>query len=199
MKRVSGILLVLLISVSVTTLSGKAASEITFDDIMDNARSEENESASSILPFDDFCNKYMTLCKAWGASWDTSDVVDMSDTDKESRFDIDGVIITCEADRDGLHPIKEIAVESGSPSTDYNKMVKMLALIASLEHDAPLTTPERKALLSTVSSKLDAALFSLTLLSSSPEDGKETLAMAGDKFNFYWRYADGVYYLVVKL
>jgi hypothetical protein len=195
MKRAALILFLMLLVQCVSF--AEPETRITYDGIMESARSEEDNSDISEVLFDDFCSTYEMLCESWDSTWNTQDVILVSEADGETCLIIDGVTITCGSE--GFHPVRQVSVLAGSTSTDYSKTVKTAALIAALEYDIPETSSEKKALLATVLDDLKDSLYWLSLIASSPEEGDEIQARMSDGIIYFWRYNDGAFYLVAKL
>lgn len=195
MRRLS-LLLALSLMFCGTSLA-ESSERITYDDIVDTARTAESNTDNADILFDDFCNSYKSLCESWDSSWDAEDVSLSSESSDKISINIDGVTITCGTE--APHQISQVSVLAGSTSTDYSKTVKTAALIAVLEYDIPETISERKALLSTVLDDLQDSLYWLSLISSSPKDGDEIQARLSNGVVYYWLYSNGEFYLVAKL
>ncbi len=125
----------------------------SFDDIMSQPDSDMEDVAASYLEFDDFLADFQYYCKAWDGSFDTSKKQTQTLDDGRIVLQLDGVTFWVKVE-DNRHEITQISVKFGDPKNehkaDYSMLVKVDAVIATLEYKKPLTSAERSSILSSI-------------------------------------------------
>ena len=148
-KKVISVLLI----TAIVVLSISTAIASSFDDIMNLPDYEETGNSSDYLEFDDFLVDFQYYCKSWQASFNTSKKQSKTLEDGSIVLQLDGVTFWLKV-TDDRHEITQIAVKLGDPQNaykaDYSMLVKVYALIATLDYKKPNTSAERSSVLSSV-------------------------------------------------
>ena len=148
-KKVISVLLI----TAIVVLSISTAIASSFDDIMNLPDYEETGNASDYLEFNDFLVDFQYYCKSWQASFNTSKKQSKTLEDGSIVLQLDGVTFWLKV-TDDRHEITQIAVKLGDPQNaykaDYSMLVKVYALIATLDYKKPNTSAERSSVLSSV-------------------------------------------------
>lgn len=143
------LLSLVLLFVSAFSLS-KASS---FNEIISQPDYEEQKQTSDYLEFDDFLTEFQYYCNAWDGSFDTSKKQTKTLDDGRIVLQLDGVTFWVKVE-DNRHEITQISVKFGDPKNehkaDYSMLVKVDAVIATLEYKKPLTSAERSSILSSI-------------------------------------------------
>lgn len=152
MRRFQTSFVSLLLIFALTSVFSTATAS-SFDDIMNLPDYEESENDSEYLEFDDFLVAFQSYCKAWQASFDTTKKQSKTLDDGTIVLQLDGVTFWLKVEED-RHEITQVSVKLGDPKNaykaEYSMLVKVYALIASLDYKQPATSAERSSILSSV-------------------------------------------------
>ena len=142
-----------LIILTTVVLSISSAIASSFDDIMSLPDYEESQNSSDYLEFDDFLADFQYYCKSWQASFNTNKKQSKTLEDGSVVLQLDGVTFWLKV-TDDRHEITQISVKLGEPQNayqaEYSMLVKVYALIATLNYKKPNTSAERSSILSSV-------------------------------------------------